>query len=91
MEQSRHRLARLQVVLSVGEKMRPHIVQGAIVPDGCHHIAQGFIARRRIMHMVGRHNIQPQRRRQFHQGSDALFVIGAAVMMQLDKKALVIE
>ena len=91
MEQGSHRLARFQVVLPIGEEMRLYIAQGAIVPDGGHHIAQGFIGRRRIMHMIGSDISQPQRFRQLDQSGDALLVIRMAVMMQLDKKAIAIE
>ena len=87
MEERRHRLGRLQVVLPVGEEMRPYLVQAAIVADGSQHIAQRFFRRRGIVDVVGGGVTQLQRLRHFDQGGNPLFVIGAAVMMQLDPKS----
>ena len=60
MEERRHLLSRLQVVLPIGEELPARLVQAAVVADGGHHIAQGFLGRRGIVDVVRRHIAQLQ-------------------------------
>ena len=90
-EQARHVRSRFQVVLPVGEEVGGDGAQGAVVADGGHDIGQGLLGAGGIVDVVGRDDLQLERLGQVDQGGDALLVIGAAVVVQLDEEGAGVE